>query len=420
VAVRYRFDPWGVPVEQTKPHLNPIGFTGYLRDPATDQLYAQARQYQPGVGRFTSVDPWTGDPLSPISLNQYLYGYGNPGVYFDPDGRCGILSSLPNLSGVCGFVESRLLGIDLGTVEGQMQLAEYRAGTRQGAIRTVVETAVGAAQLFADISVAGRERLTGENFGASDRVGAVVSGMADTASDLPGAVATYAADREEAIRTAHASGNFREVGDNVGRMQLEVGSAVTGTVGTTRAAVGMAARLTPSPSRPLVLSESPSVAGPRFDVDAEAGLGQIEHPVATKVMPGPANVRGRTGHAGQVESVFAKIEPHNVGRGSATNASSRSLARRLGNQTDDAGHALGQNLGGQGGARSGNIFPQSPSVNRGAFNQFEQQIARRVAAGDEVFVRVVPRYAAGSTRPHEITYQVRINGKTITRTFANP
>jgi RHS repeat-associated protein len=56
LAVRYRFDPWGVPVEQTKPHPNPIGFTGYLRDTATDQLYAQARQYHPGVGRFTSVD----------------------------------------------------------------------------------------------------------------------------------------------------------------------------------------------------------------------------------------------------------------------------------------------------------------------------------------------------------------------------
>lgn len=309
VAVRYRFDPWGVPVEQTKPHLNPIGFTGYLRDTSTDQLYAQARQYEPGVGRFTSVDPWTGDPRSPVSLNQYLYGYGNPGVYVDPDGRCGILSSLPNLSGVCGFVESRLLGIDLGTVEGQLQLADYRRGTREGALRTLVETAVGAAQLFADLSVAGRERLTGENFGASDRVGAVVSGMADTASDLPGAVATYAADREEAIRAARASGDFREVGDYVGRTQLEVGSAVGGTVGTTRAAVGMAARWTPSPSRPMIVHEghdgtlaniprgsdvpySPSAI--RAELESRYGAGNV---VSTTVPPAYGkNVRlaGRT------------------------------------------------------------------------------------------------------------------------------
>lgn len=282
LAVRYRFDPWGVPIEQTKPHLNPIGFTGYLRDTATDQLYAKARQYEPGVGRFTSVDPWDGDPLNPISLHHYLYGFGNPGVYIDPDGRCGIMSSVPSLSGICGFVESRMLGIDLGTAVGQQQLADYRSGTRQGALRTVVETAVGAAQLFADISVAGRERLTGENFGASDRVGAVVSGMVDTASDLPGSVATYAADREEAIRGAHASGDFHELGDYVARTQLEVGSAVTGTVGGTRAAVGMAGRMTPSPSRPVVVSESQFHAGPRFDVDGEAGLGQIEHPTLAR------------------------------------------------------------------------------------------------------------------------------------------
>jgi hypothetical protein len=92
----------------------------------------------------------------------------------------------------------------------------------------------------------------------------------------------------------------------------------------------------------------------------------------------------------------------------------------LGNATDDAGHAVGQNLGGLGGVRGGNIFPQAPSVNRGAFNQSEQQIARRVEAGDIVFVRVVPRYRPAETRPFDILYQARINGQTISRTFPNP
>jgi hypothetical protein len=34
---------------------------------------------------------WTrgrGDIANPVSLNKYLYGYANPGVYVDPDGRC--------------------------------------------------------------------------------------------------------------------------------------------------------------------------------------------------------------------------------------------------------------------------------------------------------------------------------------------
>lgn len=152
----------------------------------------------------------------------------------------------------------------------------------------------------------------------------------------------------------------------------------------------------------------------------EAQLVTRNAPTRAVAQPGPANVRVRTGTSGELRSAFAKVEPHNIGQGTATNASSRAFARRLGNATDDAGHAVGQNLGGPGGVRGGNIFPQAPSVNRGAFNQFDQQIARRVQAGDNVFVRVVPRYNAGATRPHEILYQARINGQTISRTFPNP
>jgi hypothetical protein len=40
------------------------------------------------------VDPWDGDPASPVSLNKYLYGYANPGMYIDPDGRIGFLTDL--------------------------------------------------------------------------------------------------------------------------------------------------------------------------------------------------------------------------------------------------------------------------------------------------------------------------------------
>ncbi len=89
VAVRYRTDVWGKRIAASNPHPNPIGFTGYVTDDETDQLYAQSRQYAPGVGRFTTVDEWSGDSVRPLSLNQYLYTYGNPSAYTDPDGRCG-------------------------------------------------------------------------------------------------------------------------------------------------------------------------------------------------------------------------------------------------------------------------------------------------------------------------------------------
>ncbi|MBI3560526.1 MAG: DNA/RNA non-specific endonuclease [Gammaproteobacteria bacterium] len=126
------------------------------------------------------------------------------------------------------------------------------------------------------------------------------------------------------------------------------------------------------------------------------------------------------GTNGRLESVFAKIEPRHIGAGSETNSKTRLFARSLGEATDDAGHAIGKNLGGSG-TDITNIIPQAPSINRGAFSQFEQQISREVKSGKEVFVRVVPKYeSAAATRPSEIVYQVRINGETITRIFNNP
>ncbi|HUO10233.1 MAG TPA: DNA/RNA non-specific endonuclease [Phycisphaerae bacterium] len=125
------------------------------------------------------------------------------------------------------------------------------------------------------------------------------------------------------------------------------------------------------------------------------------------------------GSQGELQSAFANIEPGDIGNGTPTTVAARDLAQSLGNATDDAGHAIGNNLGGPGDADSGNIFPQDPSVNRGAYRQFEQQIAGRVQNGDQVYVRVVPQYTPGATRPSQIVYQVRINGVTTTRVFPN-
>ena len=129
---------------------------------------------------------------------------------------------------------------------------------------------------------------------------------------------------------------------------------------------------------------------------------------------------------GTMKSASAHVTKDDIGKGTSTNQSSRDLARGFGCQDDDAGHAIGKNLGGDGdgdgdgdGGVNG-VFPQTPNINRGEFRGFEQSIARAVQAGDNVIVRVVPQYAGGATRPHEVLYQVRINGKTMSTTFDNP
>jgi RHS repeat-associated protein len=66
----------------------PIGFTGYLKDPESGLYYAKARYYDPQIGRFTTQDPVEGIPMQPPSLHRYLYAYANPTTYTDPTGRC--------------------------------------------------------------------------------------------------------------------------------------------------------------------------------------------------------------------------------------------------------------------------------------------------------------------------------------------
>lgn len=83
-----RTDVWGVEKAQNGAQSR-LGHTGYLKDPLLgDELYAQARQYRAGTGRFTSRDEWSGDNLNPITLNKYLYANGNPGSFIDPSGKC--------------------------------------------------------------------------------------------------------------------------------------------------------------------------------------------------------------------------------------------------------------------------------------------------------------------------------------------
>jgi hypothetical protein len=124
------------------------------------------------------------------------------------------------------------------------------------------------------------------------------------------------------------------------------------------------------------------------------------------------------GVGGRVESAFAKIEAANLRTGTATTAASRAEARAMGLSSDDAGHLIANALGGKGG--KGFVVPQSPGINRGAFRAFEARIAQDVRAGKEVYIRVVPSYSGPATRPAEIMYQVRVDGKTTSVVFPNP
>lgn len=79
------YEPYG---HQTTPQIQDgPGYTGHVQDAATGLTYMQQRYYDPGIGRFLSVDPVTADTVTSWNFNRYNYAASNPYKFTDPDGR---------------------------------------------------------------------------------------------------------------------------------------------------------------------------------------------------------------------------------------------------------------------------------------------------------------------------------------------
>ncbi len=78
------YDPYGVVTQASGASQTSYGFTGEYTSQGL--VYLRARYYAPGTGRFLTRDTWAGDSNSPMSLNRWNYGYGNPVKYTDPTG----------------------------------------------------------------------------------------------------------------------------------------------------------------------------------------------------------------------------------------------------------------------------------------------------------------------------------------------
>ena len=86
VTDTYDYDAFGNLIARTGTTENPFLFTGQRFDANTGFYHLRARYYQPGVGRFTAVDPWEGDVYAPGTLHRYLYTANDPVNKVDPSG----------------------------------------------------------------------------------------------------------------------------------------------------------------------------------------------------------------------------------------------------------------------------------------------------------------------------------------------
>lgn len=64
----------------------PFGYTGYRYDDISGTYFAQTREYQSEIGRFTAEDIIKGNSADPKVLNCYGYCWDNPLIFVDLNG----------------------------------------------------------------------------------------------------------------------------------------------------------------------------------------------------------------------------------------------------------------------------------------------------------------------------------------------
>ncbi|WP_433791372.1 RHS repeat-associated core domain-containing protein [Actinoplanes sp. CA-252034] len=101
---RRKLTPYGEDRGQ-KPQLWPgqRGFVDGTIDDSTGLIHLGAREYDPAIGRFLSVDPVI-DVMQPLQLQPYSYAYNSPLTFTDPDGLWGWSEIVHTALDVAGMV----------------------------------------------------------------------------------------------------------------------------------------------------------------------------------------------------------------------------------------------------------------------------------------------------------------------------
>jgi RHS repeat-associated protein len=86
VTDTYDYDAWGNVVASAGATPNSRLYTGEEFDPDLGLMNLRARNYDPGKGRFLTIDSLPGRVGAPLSMNKYLYAEADPVMLADPSG----------------------------------------------------------------------------------------------------------------------------------------------------------------------------------------------------------------------------------------------------------------------------------------------------------------------------------------------
>lgn len=86
VALARSYQPFGTPLASNGNASSIFQFTGEARD-GSGLTFLRARYLSTAVGRFTTMDAWSGDSNRPMSFNGWQYAFGNVVNLTDPSGH---------------------------------------------------------------------------------------------------------------------------------------------------------------------------------------------------------------------------------------------------------------------------------------------------------------------------------------------
>jgi RHS repeat-associated protein len=102
-------EPFGIYFGESGARQSPYLFTGEYTDPITQLVHLRARDYNPALGVFPSLDPFEGTMQRPMSLNGYSWVEGNVVNSVDKSGLAPTIEGIENgdyeYSCRCGWLD---------------------------------------------------------------------------------------------------------------------------------------------------------------------------------------------------------------------------------------------------------------------------------------------------------------------------
>jgi RHS repeat-associated protein len=159
VQQEYLYDAYGTLLNmQPANALTSLLYSGEQFNPVAGLQYLRARWYDPSIGRFTRMDPYSGNVQDPLGLHKYTYANGNPVMAYDPTGLESLCEVMVNMA-VQSCLGNMLAGPAIRAVTGGVV-----AGALLGAMLPVIWP--GAYDSFSAMLVGASLHAGGGGYGA--------------------------------------------------------------------------------------------------------------------------------------------------------------------------------------------------------------------------------------------------------------